>query len=94
MRSGAGFIFDTHMIHRGNPVGRDERTTVIAEFHLADKCGLVQIAMGATATLLLRLLLLCWLFRLLRLKLLELLLLLLILITALLLTILLPCSDS
>eukprot|EP00754_Rhynchopus_humris_P047024 Rhum_TRINITY_DN6543_c0_g1::Rhum_TRINITY_DN6543_c0_g1_i1::g.20320::m.20320 len=36
--AGGGFIFDTHTVHKGTNHGRDERLTVIVEFHNAAKC--------------------------------------------------------
>ena len=35
---GGGFLFDTHTIHKGTPEGSQDRLTVIAEFHNANKC--------------------------------------------------------
>ena len=39
---GGGALFDTHAVHRGSPRGGD-RTTLIAEFHAAAKCAVLDV---------------------------------------------------
>ena len=41
-KRGGGFLFDTHMIHKGTPEGSKARTTVIAEYHNSYKCPAVK----------------------------------------------------
>lgn len=41
-KKGGGFIFDTNSIHKGTPVGTNDRTTIVYEYHPAGKCAFVK----------------------------------------------------
>ena len=43
-KRGAGFLFDTHTVHKATVAGAHDRTTAIFEFHNSMKCKIVEQA--------------------------------------------------